>query len=80
MNSLDINQINTVEGASAPIYSQVFDDVIFQDLTERATTNAGDVNGFRKDAQMRWMPRFGADLETQSEARALVSAFLAEPA
>lgn len=35
---------------------------------------------FRKDAQMRWMPRFGADLETQSEARALVSAFLAEPA
>lgn len=45
-----INQINTVEGSSAPIYSQVFDDVIFQDLTERATTSAGDVAGFRSDA------------------------------
>ena len=34
---------------------------------------------FRKDSQIQWLARFGSDLEAQSEARALVSAFLAEP-
>jgi len=35
---------------------------------------------FRKDPQIRWLEAFGSSDETQAEARALVSRFLAQPA